>query len=79
MAVFCGIVCLTKSSIRLWEEHTASIFSSYMLMSTYKFTWYCEPEDQHQHLHCYENLQPHTKVLTVSVQPSTFLHTLGVT
>jgi hypothetical protein len=31
--------------------------SSETLVSTYKPTWHYNPEDQHQHLHCRENLK----------------------
>jgi hypothetical protein len=41
----------------------AAVCSSEILVSTYKFTWRHNPEDQLRHIHRCENLKSHTVML----------------
>jgi hypothetical protein len=41
------------------EKHTVSNMLSEMLETTCESTHHCNPEDQHCHLHCCENLTFH--------------------
>jgi hypothetical protein len=59
----CGLTDIYHSLRVTYSFHLRATCSSEMLVQCYKSIWYYNTENQHQHLHCHENLKFHTWIV----------------
>jgi hypothetical protein len=61
-----GYQCFWGTVSSILTVNMEAIFSSKMMVTTYKTTWCHNPGDNHQHFHCHKNLKFHIKCLMMS-------------